>query len=345
MRASRRASRSPRSRSCCRGARAGLEDIDRELRVVLSRGTSAAAARPRGESGVERPSSPLTLRGVGALDPPEPVDHRGRTLAARILKFLRSPSRVSPTYSASVAHDTLLWFSEPQTVSPVRGTRAARAATLQWRCSAPSIRSIVCRARAGRARALARTRRVRGIRAPARGAPRWTFYEGPRPPTARPARTIVLSRVFKDVYPRYKRCVATTSSAKGGWDCHGLPVRSRSTQSGYQQGGDRGVRDRRVQRALPPVGVRLRRGLEPADGADRVLVDLDDAYSHADGSYVESVWWALERIHAEGLLYEGHRSCVLSALRDRPVLARSRAGLRGRRRPHGLREASAGRQR
>src|ERR671930_2082424 len=56
------------------------------------------------------------------------------------------------------------------------------------------------------------------------GAPRWVFYEGPPTANGRPGSHHVLSRVFKDIYPRYKTMRGHYVERKGGWDCHGLPV-------------------------------------------------------------------------------------------------------------------------
>ena len=54
-------------------------------------------------------------------------------------------------------------------------------------------------------------------------APR-VFYEGPPTANGRPGSHHVLSRVFKDVFPRYKTMRGHLVHRKGGWDCHGLPV-------------------------------------------------------------------------------------------------------------------------
>ena len=56
------------------------------------------------------------------------------------------------------------------------------------------------------------------------GAPHWVFYEGPPTANGRPGAHHVLSRVFKDVFPRYKTMRGHVVHRKGGWDCHGLPV-------------------------------------------------------------------------------------------------------------------------
>src|ERR1700729_4659931 len=56
------------------------------------------------------------------------------------------------------------------------------------------------------------------------GAVQWVFYEGPPTANGRPGSHHVLSRVFKDVYPRYRTMRGYRVPRKAGWDCHGLPV-------------------------------------------------------------------------------------------------------------------------
>jgi Isoleucyl-tRNA synthetase len=102
-------------------------------------------------------------------------------------------------------------------------------------------------------------------------APLWGFYEGPPTANGRPGSHHVLSRVFKDIYPRYRTMTGHYVPRKAGWDCHGLSSSRSRRSSDHLQGGDRRVRDRRVQRALPGIGLPLCRGLEPAHRADRLL--------------------------------------------------------------------------
>ena len=52
----------------------------------------------------------------------------------------------------------------------------------------------------------------------------WSFYEGPPTANGRPGSHHVLSRVFKDIYPRYRAMRGYRVPRKAGWDCHGLPV-------------------------------------------------------------------------------------------------------------------------
>src|ERR1700751_5153644 len=55
-------------------------------------------------------------------------------------------------------------------------------------------------------------------------APRWGFYEGPPTANGPPGIHHVLSRVFKDIFPRYRTMSGFSVERKGGWGCHGLPV-------------------------------------------------------------------------------------------------------------------------
>ena len=56
------------------------------------------------------------------------------------------------------------------------------------------------------------------------GAEQWVFYEGPPTANGPPGSHHVLSRVFKDIYPRFQTMRGYRVERKGGWDCHGLPV-------------------------------------------------------------------------------------------------------------------------
>ena len=123
------------------------------------------------------------------------------------------------------------------------------------------------------ARALARARRVRRVGAPAPGAPQWGFYEGPPTANGPPGTHHVLSRVFKDIFPRYRTMRGLLRRAQGRL---GLPrpagrARGRGRARVHLQGRHRALRDRRVQRPVPREGAQPRRGVEPADRADRVL--------------------------------------------------------------------------
>ncbi len=145
------------------------------------------------------------------------------------------------------------------------------------------------------------------------GAEQWVFYEGPPTANGRPGSHHVLSRVFKDIYPRYKTMRGYRVERKGGWDCHGLPVEIAVEQK-------LGITSK-TEIEDPERGIGIERFNEECRNSvfeylqewDRLTerigfwVDLEHAYRTLDESYIESVWWALAEIDKKGLLYEGHK--------------------------------------
>jgi isoleucyl-tRNA synthetase len=141
------------------------------------------------------------------------------------------------------------------------------------------------------------------------GAEPWIFYEGPPTANGRPGSHHVLSRVFKDIYPRYKTMRGYRVERKGGWDCHGLPVEIAVEQ-------ELGLKSKTEVEAfgIEQFNQRCRESVFTyLDDWNRLTerigfwLDLDDAYRTLDESYIESVWWALAQIHEKGLLYEGRK--------------------------------------
>ena len=138
------------------------------------------------------------------------------------------------------------------------------------------------------------------------GAPPWVFYEGPPTANGRPGSHHVLSRVFKDIFPRYKTMCGYYVERKGGWDCHGLAVElAVEAELGFTSKSD-------IERfGIAEFNAVCReRVLSHVEDWNRLTerigfwVDLKDAYRTLDADYVESVWWALKTIHERGLLYE-----------------------------------------
>ena len=141
------------------------------------------------------------------------------------------------------------------------------------------------------------------------GAPAWVFYEGPPTANGRPGSHHVLSRVFKDIFPRFKTMRGYRVDRKGGWDTHGLPVEIAVEQqlgiSTKHEIEEFGIAEfnRRCRESVFEY-------LEDWNALTERIgfwVDLENAYRTLDPTYVESVWWALRRIFDKGLLYEGHK--------------------------------------
>ena len=137
----------------------------------------------------------------------------------------------------------------------------------------------------------------------------FVFYEGPPTANGLPHNGHVLTRVIKDLFPRYKTMRGYHVPRKAGWDTHGLPVEVEVEKElrihGKAAIEEYGV-EPFVRRCIDSV---FRYTKEWEDLTERVAfwVDLKDAYVTFHKSYVESVWWALSELYTKGLLYQGHK--------------------------------------
>ena len=141
------------------------------------------------------------------------------------------------------------------------------------------------------------------------GADVWSFYEGPPTANGRPGSHHVMSRVFKDIYPRYRTMRGYRVPRKAGWDCHGLPVELEVER-------ELGITSKAEIEAygIAEFNQRCRESVfryvdDWARLTERIgfWMDLDDAYVTLRDSYIESVWWSLRRIWDDGRLYRGHK--------------------------------------
>ena len=137
----------------------------------------------------------------------------------------------------------------------------------------------------------------------------WSFYEGPPTANGEPGSHHVLSRVFKDIYPRYRTMRGYRVPRKAGWDCHGLPVELEVEK-------ELGITSKAEIEAygIAEFNQRCRESVfryveEWARLTERIgfWIDLDDAYVTLADTYIESVWWSLRRIWDDGRLYERHK--------------------------------------
>jgi isoleucyl-tRNA synthetase len=141
------------------------------------------------------------------------------------------------------------------------------------------------------------------------GAETWSFYEGPPTANGRPGSHHVLSRVFKDIYPRYKTMCGYRVPRKAGWDCHGLPVELEVER-------ELGISSKEEIEAygIAEFNQRCResvfRYVEDWNALTERIgfwIDLGDPYFTLTNDYIESVWWALRRIWDDGRLYEANK--------------------------------------
>lgn len=139
--------------------------------------------------------------------------------------------------------------------------------------------------------------------------PVFTFYDGPPTANGKPHIGHILTRVIKDLIPRYKTMKGYKVLRKAGWDTHGLPVELEIEKqlgiSGKPQIENYGV-EPFIQKCKNSVFTyeSLWR-----DMSDRVgfWADMNDPYVTYHNNYIESVWWAIKQIWNKDLLYKGHK--------------------------------------
>ncbi|HTU15551.1 MAG TPA: isoleucine--tRNA ligase [Solirubrobacterales bacterium] len=137
----------------------------------------------------------------------------------------------------------------------------------------------------------------------------WSFYEGPPTANGRPGSHHVLSRVFKDIYPRYRAMSGYRVPRKAGWDCHGLPVELEVEKqlgiSSKKEIEEYGIEEfnRKCRESVFTYVEEWNRLTERIG----FWIDLDDPYVTLDNDYMESVWWSLKQLWEGDRLYEGHR--------------------------------------
>ena len=142
-----------------------------------------------------------------------------------------------------------------------------------------------------------------------RRRPLFVFYEGPPTANGRPGAHHVISRIFKDLFPRYKTMRGYRVPRKAGWDTHGLPVEleveRRLGIDGKGQIEAYGVAEfnKLCRESVTAYLEEWERFTERIG----FWVDLDDAYYTYTNDYIESVWWMLRQIWDKGLLYQGHK--------------------------------------
>jgi isoleucyl-tRNA synthetase len=137
-------------------------------------------------------------------------------------------------------------------------------------------------------------------------APRWGFYEGPPTANGKPGSHHVEARSFKDIFPRYRTMAGYRVDRKGGWDCHGLPVElAAEKELGLHNKHE--IETYGIERFNAVCRASVFSNIDDWTALTERIgfwLDTDDAYRTLDPSYIESVWWALQQIHAKGLLYE-----------------------------------------
>jgi isoleucyl-tRNA synthetase len=141
------------------------------------------------------------------------------------------------------------------------------------------------------------------------GAASYVFYEGPPTANGLPGIHHVLSRAFKDLFPRYKTMRGYYCLRRGGWDTHGLPVELEvekelglESKSEIEKYGVAEFNERCKQSVFRYVN-------EWEQLTERIAfwVDLETAYVTMTNDYIESVWWILKQLWDKDLLYQDYK--------------------------------------
>lgn len=141
------------------------------------------------------------------------------------------------------------------------------------------------------------------------GCPTYTFYDGPPTANGKPHIGHVLTRVIKDMIPRYHTMKGEYVPRKAGWDTHGLPVEIEVEKllgiDGKEQIESYGL-EPFINKCKESVW-KYKGMWEDFSGTVGFWADMDDPYVTYHNSYIESVWWSLKEIWNKNLLYKGFK--------------------------------------
>ena len=141
------------------------------------------------------------------------------------------------------------------------------------------------------------------------GSPMYTFYDGPPTANGKPHIGHVLTRVIKDMIPRYRTMKGYEVPRKAGWDTHGLPV-ELEVEKKLGLNGKEQIEEYGMEPFIKECkeSVWKYKGMwEDFSGTVGFWADMDDPYVTYHNSFIESEWWALKEIWKKGLLYKGFK--------------------------------------
>ena len=141
------------------------------------------------------------------------------------------------------------------------------------------------------------------------GSDTFTFYDGPPTANGKPHIGHVLTRVIKDMLPRYQSMKGKKVLRKAGWDTHGLPVELEVEKAVGING-----KEQIEKYGIEPFIKKCRESVWKYKGmweefSDVVgfWADMEHPYITYENNFIESEWWALKEIWNKGLLYKGHK--------------------------------------
>ncbi len=141
------------------------------------------------------------------------------------------------------------------------------------------------------------------------GGEEFSFYDGPPTANGKPHIGHVLTRVMKDIIPRYKTMKGYHVLRKAGWDTHGLPVELEVEKSLGMDG-----KEQIEKYGIEPFLKKCKESVWNYKGlwekmSDMVgyWADMEHPYITYDDNYIESEWWSLKSIFDRGLIYKGYK--------------------------------------
>ncbi len=141
------------------------------------------------------------------------------------------------------------------------------------------------------------------------GADEFCFYDGPPTANGKPHIGHVLTRVMKDIIPRYQTMKGKHVLRKAGWDTHGLPV-ELEVEKKLNLDGKQDIEKYGIEPFIKECKNSVfKYTSEWKEMSDRLgyWCDMDNPYVTYHDDYIESEWWALKKIWEKGLLYKGYK--------------------------------------
>ncbi len=142
------------------------------------------------------------------------------------------------------------------------------------------------------------------------GSENFSFYDGPPTANGKPHIGHVLTRVIKDMIPRYHVMKGKKSIRKAGWDTHGLPVELEVEKELGIDG-----KDQIEKYGLEPFIAKCKESVwrykgmwEDFSGTVGFWANMDDPYVTYENTFIESSWWSLKKIWEKDLLYKGYKT-------------------------------------
>jgi len=155
----------------------------------------------------------------------------------------------------------------------------------------------------------------------AEGSNEFIFYDGPPFANGLPHYGHLITSYIKDIVPRYQTLRGRRVERRFGWDCHGLPAEMEAEKelgvSGRQQIQEYGIA--RFNAHCRASVLKYTKEWQRYVVRAARWVDFENDYKTLDLSYMESVLWALKRLHERGLLYEGYRVMPYSWAAQTPL--------------------------